>query len=143
MTHRLCRFFGLYSLVALGVFLAAVLVRGAAGQTPPPDAPGAAFYEQKVRPILAANCYRCHSHEAKKARGGLVVDSPGALLKGGDTGPAVVPGDPDKSLLLRAVRHADPDLTMPPGDKKLGEEQVAVLARWVKLGAPAPAGDKA
>src|SRR5262249_49877260 len=108
---------------------------------PRADLQGAAFFKHYVRPILAANCFRCHSHEVKKARGGLMLDSVAGLLKGGDTGPAVVPGQPEKSLLLKAIRHEDPDLQMPPGGKKLTGEQIDVLARWVKMGAPAPAGE--
>ncbi|PAW87972.1 MAG: hypothetical protein B9S33_05505 [Pedosphaera sp. Tous-C6FEB] len=97
-----------------------------------------AFYEQTVKPILAGACYECHSHEAKKFKGGLVLDSAAAILKGGDTGPAVVPGDLEKSLLIKAVRYADPDLQMPPKNKKLGTDQIAALEKWVKLGAPMP-----
>ncbi len=110
-----------------------------AGAAPRPAPAGVKFYVEYVRPVLAANCYRCHSHSARKAKGGLMVDSRQGLLQGGDSGPALVPGAPDKSLLLRAVRHADAGLHMPPGGKKLKDEQIALLDRWVKMGAPAPA----
>ena len=60
------------------------------------------------------------------------------MLKGGETGPAIVPGDPEKSLLIKAVRYTDADLQMPPKDKKLSDEQIADLATWVKMGAPDP-----
>jgi mono/diheme cytochrome c family protein len=103
---------------------------------------GVQFYEQKIKPILAENCYRCHSHAANKARSGLVLDSLNGLLKGGDNGPAIVPGAPDKSLLIKAVRHAGEDLQMPPGGKKLPDEQIELLAQWVKMGAPAPEAGK-
>src|SRR5438132_1609714 len=93
------------------------------------------FYEKQVQPILAENCYKCHSHQADKIKGGFVLDSREGLLKGGETGPAIVPGEPDKSLLISAVRHIDEDLQMPP-KKKLADEQIALLAEWIKLGAP-------
>src|SRR5437879_3056749 len=93
------------------------------------------FYEKQVQPILAENCYKCHSHEADKIKGGFVLDSREALLKGGDDGAAIVAGEPDKSVLIKAVRHEDEDLKMPP-KKKLSDEQIAVLVEWVKMGAP-------
>src|SRR3954466_10238608 len=89
------------------------------------------YFETRVRPVLAANCYDCHSDERM---GGLRVDSREALLKGGRTGPAIVPGDPDKSLLIEAVRQTG-KLKMPKGGQ-LTPDEVAVLAEWVKAGAP-------
>src|SRR5579871_5295984 len=82
----------------------------------PPTKEQAAFFENKVRPVLAEHCFACHSDAAKKRKGGLAVDSLAALLQGGDTGPAVVPGHPEKSLLVTAVGHAT-DLKMPPKGK--------------------------
>jgi cytochrome c553 len=96
------------------------------------------FFEKKVRPVLANTCYKCHSAESEKLKGGLLVDSRDSLLKGGDSGPAIVPGNPDKSLLIKAVRYTDKDLQMPPKDQKLPEEQIADLVAWVKMGAPDP-----
>jgi hypothetical protein len=95
------------------------------------------FYEKKIQPILAENCFKCHSHQAEKIKANLLVDSREALLKGGDTGPAIVPGSADKSLLIRAVKQIDDDLKMPP-KKRLADEQIAVLAKWVDMGAPTP-----
>jgi hypothetical protein len=95
------------------------------------------FFENKIRPVLADNCYKCHSTSAEKIRGGLLLDSREATLRGGDTGPAVVPGYPDKSLLIQAVRYTDADLQMPP-KKQLSEAQIADLEQWVKMGAPDP-----
>src|SRR2546423_5190161 len=91
------------------------------------------FYERQVQPILSEQCYKCHSHQADKIKGSFVLDSRAGLLKGGDTGPAILSGQPEKSLLISAVRHEDPDLSMPP-KKKLPDEQIAVLAEWVKMG---------
>src|SRR5213593_36057 len=72
------------------------------------------FFESRVRPLLIERCYECHSAKAAKVKGGLMVDSREQLLKGGDSGPAIVPGHPEKSLLIKAVHYADKDLQMPP-----------------------------
>jgi mono/diheme cytochrome c family protein len=99
---------------------------------------GLEFFEKKIRPLLAEHCYQCHSRQSEKLKGGLFVDSREGLLQGGDTGPAIVPGAPEKSLLIKAVRYADPELQMPPKDKKLSQEQIADLETWVQMGAPDP-----
>jgi hypothetical protein len=104
----------------------------------PVSDPGIEFFENRVRPVLAENCYRCHSDRADKLKGGLRLDTREGLLKGGDSGPALVPGEPDKSLLIKAVRYTDESLQMPPKNKKLAPEQIAALEQWVKLGAPLP-----
>ncbi len=96
------------------------------------------FFENKIRPVLANNCYKCHSAQAEKVKAGLLLDSREATLKGGENGPAVVPGDLEKSLLIKAVRYTDPDLQMPPKGKKLSDEQIADLEAWVRMGAPDP-----
>jgi len=96
------------------------------------------FFEKKIRPLLVEHCYKCHSAESEKVKGGLRLDTRAGLLKGGDTGPAIVPGDPEKSLLIKAVRYTDKDLQMPPKDKKLPDAQIADLVAWVKMGAPDP-----
>src|SRR5438552_780348 len=70
------------------------------------------FFERKVRPLLSQNCYQCHSAKAKKQRGGLLLDSSSAVQTGGDSGPVVVPGRPDDSLLIRAVRYQDERVQM-------------------------------
>jgi cytochrome c553 len=95
------------------------------------------FFESKIRPILADNCYKCHSAQAAKVKGGLLLDTRDGVLKGGDTGPAIVPGNPDASLLIKAVRYTDSDLQMPK-NKKLDDDQIADLTTWVKMGAPDP-----
>jgi cytochrome c553 len=96
------------------------------------------FFESKVRPVLANNCYKCHSTKAEKVKGGLLLDSREAVLKGGDSGPALVPGNPEKSLLIKAVTYTDPDLQMPPKGDKLSDQQIADLTAWVRMGAPDP-----
>jgi hypothetical protein len=93
-----------------------------------------AFFETKIRPILADSCYECHSAKAKKLKGGLRLDHRSHLLTGGDNGPAIVPGKPDESLLIIAVSYKDVDLEMPP-KTRLSDAQVADLRKWVELGA--------
>lgn len=95
------------------------------------------FFENKIRPILTDHCYKCHSPLAEKVKGGLLLDTREGVLRGGDSGPAIVPGDPESSLLIKAVRYTDPDLQMPK-DKKLDDDQIAALEQWVKMGAPDP-----
>jgi len=128
----------LFPTVALLPALLLSTVAPGRAATAKPTATDLAFYEQTVKPILVGACFECHSHEAKKFKGGLALDSSAAILKGGDTGPAVVPGDLEKSLLIKAVRYTDADLQMPPKNKKLGSDQIAALEKWVKLGAPMP-----
>ena len=97
----------------------------------------AKFFESKIRPVLVTKCVKCHAAEAEKAKGGLVVDTREGLLKGGDTGPAVVPGDIDESLLITAIRYKDESLQMPP-KTRLPDDVVADFEKWVAMGAPMP-----
>ncbi|QDU19800.1 PSD1 and planctomycete cytochrome C domain-containing protein [Urbifossiella limnaea] len=101
-----------------------------------PEEDQAAFFESKVRPVLSDRCYSCHSQAAKKAKGGLTLDSRESILKGGDSGPALVPGKTATSLLLKAVRYDG--LEMPPTGK-LPADEIAILTRWVEAGAYWPA----
>ena len=125
--------------------VAGVLALGAAGARaagPAAATPeGLEFFEKKIRPVLVDACYKCHGPEAAdagKLKGGLRLDSRDALLRGGESGkPSVVPGNAEGSLLVRALRHTDPDLQMPP-KKKLGDRQIADFVAWVNLGAPDP-----
>ncbi len=88
--------------------------------------------------MLANHCYNCHSKEGDKVRGGLLIDSREAILHGGNSGPAIVPGKPDESLLIQAIRYKDEDLQMPPKGEKLSDQQIADLTEWVRRGAPDP-----
>ena len=103
----------------------------------PRDATGIAFFEAKIRPVLIEHCYKCHSPDAEKLKGGLRVDFRDGLLKGGKTGAAIVAGDPAKSLLLQALQSSDEDVQMPP-KKKLTPEQIADVEKWIQMGAPDP-----
>ena len=96
-----------------------------------------AFFEAKIRPVLATQCGKCHASTAEKLRGGLRLDSRDALRLGGESGPAIVPGNPDESLLIRAIRYRDDELRMPP-KAKLPDAVVAEFEAWVKMGAPDP-----
>lgn len=98
------------------------------------------FFEAKIRPVLVEHCYACHSQAAGSAEGDLLLDSRDGPRTGGGSGPAIVPGEPNQSLLLKAVRYDDETLQMPPPDEggKLPEEVIADLVTWVRLGAPDP-----
>lgn len=98
---------------------------------------GADYFEKRIRPLLIERCYECHSAEKGKSKGGLLLDSQTGWTKGGDSGPAIVPGDADKSLLIRAVRWLDEDTQMPPKNK-LPQSEIEALVEWVKIGAPDP-----
>lgn len=97
----------------------------------------AEWFKERIEPIFINHCLDCHSHQAGKLKGGLTLDSRSGWVTGGDSGPAVVPGKPDESLLIKAVRHRDNDLKMPP-DKKLSDTHIALLEEWIKRGAPDP-----
>jgi cytochrome c553 len=106
---------------------------------------GLEFFEKNVRPILIDRCYECHSAEKNSSKGGLILDSMDGAYKGGDEGPSVIPGDLEKSLLIKAVRYTDPEFSMPPKKTggKLPDEKIAILEEWVKMGAPMPSGGAA
>ncbi|MBX3732725.1 MAG: PSD1 domain-containing protein [Verrucomicrobiae bacterium] len=129
--------------------LSGIEVWAGTGPVPEPDVPSfvvlptpdqVAFFERRIRPVLSEHCYECHSAAAAKLKGGLLLDSRAGVVRGGDTGPVVTPGEPDASLLIRAIRHADPNLTMPPKGR-LPPEVVSDLESWVRQGAPDPRMD--
>src|SRR5437879_701986 len=99
-----------------------------------PPRQAAEFFEKSIRPVLVENCFNCHSDRKQKA--GLRLDSRQAMLTGGETGPAIVPGHPEQSLLLKAIHYKD-ELKMPPKGQ-LRTEQIAALTTWIKQGAPWP-----
>ncbi len=122
----------------IAIFLFACLLMDAArvrAQAPTPAQLN--FFETKIRPVLAEHCYACHAAEAKKQKGGLRLDFRAGLRQGGDSGPALVPGKPDESLLIKAIRYTDEDLKMPPKGK-LPPAVIADLEEWIRMGAPDP-----
>jgi len=96
----------------------------------------AKFFENEVRPLLAENCFQCHADE--KQKGDLRLDSLTTMLTGGESGAAIVPGKPDESLLIQAVRYES--FEMPP-EKKLTDAQIQILTEWIRMGAPWPGSD--
>ncbi|MBI1322442.1 DUF1553 domain-containing protein [bacterium] len=98
---------------------------------------GIAFFESRIRPVLVEHCYKCHSAESKQAKGGLRLDTRSDIRKGGDSGPAVVPGDVDESLIVQAVAYDGGFYDMPPSGK-LPETAIADIREWIRLGAPDP-----
>jgi len=116
----------------------ALAAAGALGQADAAeaDAEGIAFFEKNIRPVLANNCYRCHSTEARNLKGDLFLDSKQGMLNGGESGPVIVPGKPAESRLLQAIRQVG-KLKMPPRDKLSGQV-AANFAEWIRMGAPDP-----
>ena len=110
----------------------------AEAQEPVRDVEGERFFVEKIEPLLESYCFECHSHAADEMEGGLMLDSRlGGLTDGGSRGPAVVPGKPEESLLITAVRRKDANLKMPP-DEKLTDANIELLVEWIKRGAPDP-----
>ncbi|MCC6145431.1 MAG: DUF1549 domain-containing protein, partial [Candidatus Hydrogenedentes bacterium] len=101
---------------------------------------GADFFASKVQPILAANCFECHAHE-QKIKGGLALDSRSGIVKGGEGGPIIVPGKPEESRLITAVRHIDKEFQMPP-KRKLSEADITILIEWIASGATDPRAEE-
>jgi hypothetical protein len=95
------------------------------------------FFERHIRPVLVDRCFTCHSADGDSVKGGLHLDTREGLLRGGDSGPALVPGDPDRSPLIKAIRYTDTELQMPP-KAPLTAEQISHFERWVRMGVPAP-----
>lgn len=93
------------------------------------------FFESRIRPVLVASCYECHSADSKIVRGGLQLDSRDATMKGGDSGPSLIPGQPEDSLLIQALKHES--LAMPP-DNKLPDQVIADFEEWIRQGAVDP-----
>ncbi len=100
------------------------------------------FFETHIRPVLVERCYECHSTQAKKVKGGLLLDSQKGVAAGGDNGAVIVPGEVEKSALIQAIRWKDSDLAMPP-KARLTAQQVASLEKWVQMGAPDPRTEEA
>jgi hypothetical protein len=117
------------------LLMGAVLGAGEPAGEQRPTAEQTRFFETSIRPMLVKKCFKCHGE--KKQWGGLRLDSRGALLRGGESGAAIVPGRPDKSLLISVIRETDDELRMPKDDS-LTPRQINELVRWVEMGAPFP-----
>jgi mono/diheme cytochrome c family protein len=130
------------AMLGLGLLGAADNPPPAALQTPGAGAAGE-FFERRIRPLLAEQCFQCHSDQAKKLKGGLRLDSFAAMIQGGESKhPAIVPGKPEESLVIKAMRYGDEDLQMPP-KKRLDDQAIQDMATWISMGAPFPGGDAA
>jgi hypothetical protein len=113
-------------------------VKGAAsGFNDKPTAEQLAFFEKKIRPVLVDHCQKCHSADAEKVKAELYLDTREGVRKGGESGASIVPGNPDRSLLIKAMRHKDESIAMPP-KQKLPDNVIADFEAWVKMGAPDP-----
>jgi hypothetical protein len=121
-------------LLSVSLLVALFAQRGVADE----QAQGVEFFESKIRPVLVKHCYDCHSAESGAAEGDLELDTRKSIRAGGARGPAVVPGDPGKSLLLTALSHADTDLRMPPKEPRLPAAVIADVKKWIEMGAPDP-----
>jgi hypothetical protein len=119
------------------IALTLTLCAGSVAMAAPADDAKIAFFEKNVRPILIKRCYECHSAESGKTKGGLSIDSREAILKGGDSGPALIAGNPEKSHIIESIRYQNQDLQMPPKGAMPAAE-VKALEEWVKMGAPDP-----
>lgn len=124
--------FAVFSAVASAFFATLVACRAE-----PPTEEQIAFFESKIRPILVDRCYECHSRDAKESGGQLHLDAPNSMRSGGSQGPAIVPGQADKSLLVRAISYSDSHLQMPP-DSKLPDQEIEAIKQWIAMGAPDP-----
>lgn len=123
-----------FGLLVLEVALLGSMAFPAAGEMTPQ---AIEFFESRIRPVLAQDCYECH-RTGGKTKGGLALDYRQALLKGGDSGKAVVPGSPGESLLIKAIRHENTDLEMPKSRARLDASVIADFEEWVRMGAPDP-----
>ncbi|MEX2186988.1 MAG: PSD1 and planctomycete cytochrome C domain-containing protein [Pirellulales bacterium] len=133
----------------LGVFLVFAWTASAFGEEPAnavagkatDNAAGIEFFEQSIRPVLAEHCYKCHSAESDPVKGGLRLDDRQSIRAGGESGPAVVPGKVDASLLMQAIEYEGEFYDMPP-DGKLPAKAIADIRRWIAMGAPDPRKSK-
>ncbi|HYR58917.1 MAG TPA: DUF1549 domain-containing protein, partial [Chthoniobacteraceae bacterium] len=127
-------------LAALAGAGTALALEQAAEPANKPTAEQLDFFEKKIRPVLSDKCYKCHSEKAEKLRGGLMLDTREAARRGGDNGPAVVPGNLKESLLIDAVRYTSKDTAMPPekAGGKLPDAVIADFEKWIAMGAPDP-----
>ena len=139
MLKRRCHSLSLcFSLVGLsGIALLPPAMGQIAVVKQPVPTDGERFFVEKIEPVLKKECFACHSAKAKEVKGGLRLDTKLGLRNGGDSGPVIVAGNTDKSLLVQAIRH-EGDLAMPPDKPKLPTQTIADIVKWVEMGAPDP-----
>lgn len=130
--RRICCF-----LLSLTAFFASIASGGEPTQKTEVTKEGIEFFERYIRPVLAERCYECHSATSRSPKGKLLLDSKHGIAKGGVSGPALVPGDVEKSRLIHAIRWTDADFAMPPKGK-LTQQQIERFEQWIKMGAPDP-----
>ena len=123
--------------LALAMVVTLATLASATAQESAGDSAGESFFLSKIEPILRTHCFGCHSHATGEMEGGLTLDSRSGWAEGGDRGPAIVPSQPQGSLLIKAVRRSDSTLRMPP-DEKLSDANIELLAEWIERGAPDP-----
>jgi hypothetical protein len=129
----------------LRIALTLILLAPSFASAAEPDVKAIEFFENKIRPVLVEQCLKCHSTEAekeKKLRGSLKLDTKAGWVKGGDTGPAIVPGKPNEGTLIKSLKYTDPDLQMPPKGK-LSDTVIKDFEKWIADGATDPRGDTA
>src|SRR5437763_2430368 len=115
--------------IGLGLIVTVAVASVQAAET---DPKGFDFFEKNIRPVLVGKCYQCHSASAKELKGELRLDTKEGLHKGGESGSAIIPGKPDESLLIKALRYED-GLEMPPKDK-LPDATIANFVKWIEMG---------
>ena len=123
--------------LTLGLAIWAVTFTSNADAQPKTPKQGIEFFETKIRPVLVAQCYECHSAKSSKIKGGLLLDTKAGMLAGGDTGPAIVPGKPNEGMLIKSLRHQD-GIKMPPKKDQLPESVIQNFIEWIAMGAPDP-----
>ncbi len=131
-THR-----KFYPSIGLPILIVMALCLAVAAQESTQDADGERFFLDQIEPVLKTHCLECHSHSSGEMEGGLTLDWQRGWAVGGDQGPAIVPGKPEKSLLIKAVKHSGADLQMPP-EEKLSDKEIELLVEWIRRGAPDP-----
>jgi mono/diheme cytochrome c family protein len=94
-------------------------------------------FAESIRPLFERKCFECHSSKAEELKGNLRLETVEQVLKGGATGPAIVPGDTENSFLLRAIRYQEDDFQMPPSGR-MTDEEIALVEKWVRSLKPVP-----
>jgi len=131
--RRVSRPAGAVTLAGLALLLVSMAATAQA-----PTAEQVEFFEKNIRPVLANNCYQCHGEDVAKLKGGLNLTYRSGIRTGGDNGPALIPGDPGKSMMVEAIEYNDEDFQMPPKKGKLPDEAIANIRTWIAMGAPDP-----